>query len=177
MNDIYVEDLRDGRITPLTQSKSPDEINGTFDWVYEEEFDLRDGFRWSPGGHQIAYWQLNTEGVREYPLVNTTDSLYPRITPVKYPKVGERNAVCRVGVVSASGGRDLLDSHLRRSEGELRRRRRVGRIRRCEWPGYQGLVLQQFNRLQNDIHHRSRSYADVSTEKIGTDLLHLARTR
>ena len=43
--------------------------------------------------------------MREYPLVNTTDSLYPRITPVKYPKVGERNAACRIGVVSAAGGR------------------------------------------------------------------------
>ena len=98
-NNIYVEDLRDGRITQLTNSQSPDEINGTFDWVYEEEFGLRDGFRWSPDGQSIAYWQLNTEGMREYPLVNTTDSLYPRITPVKYPKVGERNAACRVGVV------------------------------------------------------------------------------
>ncbi len=55
-NNLYVEDLRDGRITPLTHSKSPDEINGTFDWVYEEEFGLRDGFRWSPDGETIAYW-------------------------------------------------------------------------------------------------------------------------
>ncbi len=84
-NNLYVEDLRDGRITPLTSSKSADEINGTFDWVYEEEFGLRDGFRWSPDGQMIAYWQLNTQGMREYPLVNTTESLYPRVTPVKYP--------------------------------------------------------------------------------------------
>ena len=103
-NNLYVEDLRDGRITPLTNSQSPDEINGTFDWVYEEEFGLRDGFRWSPDGKSIAYWQLDTQGVREYPLVNNTDSLYPRITPVKYPKVGEKNAACRVGVVPAAGG-------------------------------------------------------------------------
>ena len=33
-------------------------INGTFDWVYEEELDLRDGWRWSPDGQRIAYWQL-----------------------------------------------------------------------------------------------------------------------
>ena len=49
-NNIYVEDLVDGRITKLTDSSSADEINGTFDWVYEEEFGLRDGFRWSPDG-------------------------------------------------------------------------------------------------------------------------------
>ena len=40
-------------------------INGTFDWVYEEELDLRDGWRWSPDGQRIAYWQLNTDRVRE----------------------------------------------------------------------------------------------------------------
>ena len=91
-------------ITKLTNSQSADEINGTFDWVYEEEFSLRDGFRWSPDGKWIAYWQLDTRGVPEFPLVNNTDSLYPRITNVKYPKVGEKNAACRVGVVSASGG-------------------------------------------------------------------------
>ena len=61
-NNIYVEDLRDHRITRLTSSTSPDEINGTFDWVYEEEFGLRDGFRWSPDGTLIAYWQLEYHG-------------------------------------------------------------------------------------------------------------------
>ena len=43
-------------------------------------------------------------GVPEFPLVNNTDGLYPRITRVKYPKVGEKNAACRVGFVSAAGG-------------------------------------------------------------------------
>src|SRR4029077_16046231 len=43
--NIYVEDLPSRRITQLTTNHSPDIINGTFDWVYEEEFSLRDGFR------------------------------------------------------------------------------------------------------------------------------------
>ena len=103
-NNIYVEYLREHRIKRLTGSTSADLINGTFDWVYEEEFSLRDGFRWSPDGNSIAYWQLDTTGVREFPLVNNIDSLYPRINPIKYPKVGETNAACRVGVVSAAGG-------------------------------------------------------------------------
>ncbi len=103
-NNIYVEDLHEHRIIRLTNSTSTDLINGTFDWVYEEEFGLRDGFRWSPDGNSIAYWQLDTTGVREFPLVNNTDSLYPRINPIKYPKVGETNAACRVGVVPAAGG-------------------------------------------------------------------------
>ena len=54
-NNLYVEDLRDGRITQLTRDGSRTVINGTFDWVYEEELNLRDGFRWSPDGARIAY--------------------------------------------------------------------------------------------------------------------------
>jgi dipeptidyl-peptidase-4 len=141
-NNIYVEGLIDNRITKLTQSRSTDEINGKFDWVYEEEFDLRDGFRWSPDGVAIAYWQINTEGMREYPLVDTTDSLYPRITPIKYPKVGERNAACRVGLVSAGGGETLW---LQLGDP------RENYVAFMEWSGPNEIVLQEFNRLQNDV--------------------------
>jgi dipeptidyl-peptidase-4 len=140
--NLYVEDVRDGRITPLTHSRSADEINGTFDWVYEEEFSLRDGFRWSPDGEAIAYWQLNTAGVREYPLVNTTDSLYPQITPVKYPKVGERNAACRVGVVPVHGGKTVWVSL-----GDSREHY----VAFMEWVAPGMLVLQEFNRLQDTV--------------------------
>ncbi|MFL5478165.1 MAG: DPP IV N-terminal domain-containing protein, partial [Gemmatimonadaceae bacterium] len=64
-NNLYVEDVASGRITPLTSDGSRTIINGTFDWVYEEELDLRDGFRWSPDGRKIAYWQLDASGVRD----------------------------------------------------------------------------------------------------------------
>ena len=104
-NNVYVEDLRSRAITRLTDSTTPDRINGTFDWVYEEEFGLRDGFRWSPDGRSIAYWQLDTSNVRAFPLVDNAAGLYPKVKWIKYPKVGEVNAWCRVGVVSAEGGR------------------------------------------------------------------------
>src|SRR5690242_6788505 len=103
-NNLYVEDLASGAITPLTTDGSRTIINGTFDWVYEEELNLRDGFRWSPDGKRIAYWQLNDAGVRDYLMLNTTDSLYSFTTPVQYPKTGTTNSAARVGVVSASGG-------------------------------------------------------------------------
>ena len=53
-------------------------INGTFDWVYEEELSLRDGFEWSPDGTKIAYWQIDTTGVPEFTLVNNTDGVLSR---------------------------------------------------------------------------------------------------
>jgi dipeptidyl-peptidase-4 len=142
-NNIYVEDFREGRVTQLTHSQSANEINGTFDWVYEEEFDLRDGFRWSPDGESIAYWQLNTEGMREYPLVNTTDSLYPRVTPIKYPKVGERNAACRIGIVEIAKGETRWLS--------LPGDPRENYIAYLEWIAPHRLILQHFNRLQDTV--------------------------
>ena len=155
-NNLYVEDLRDRRITKLTNSSSADLINGTFDWVYEEEFGLRDGYRFSPDGKFIAYWQLNTEGVPEFPLVNNTDSLYPRINPIKYPKVGEKNAACRVGIVDVSGG----ETRWLRVPGDPSDHY----IGFMEWAGNsQAIKLQQLNRLQNTVRVM---LADVHTGKV-----------
>ena len=75
-NNVYVENLSgDGKITKLTTDGSRYIVNGTFDWVYEEELFCRDGFRWSPDSKQIAYWQLNSEGVKEMTLINNTAAL------------------------------------------------------------------------------------------------------
>ena len=59
-NNIYAEDLATGRVTQLTFDGSANIINGTSDWVYEEEFGIRDGFRWSPDSASIAFWQFDT---------------------------------------------------------------------------------------------------------------------
>lgn len=58
-NDIYVEEILSGKIRRVTFDGCADIVNGTFDWVYEEEFDCRDGFRWSPDGKRIAFWRLD----------------------------------------------------------------------------------------------------------------------
>jgi len=103
-NNIYVEDIESGEITQLTSDGSDSIINGTFDWVYEEELSCRDGFRWSPDGEQIAYWQSNTENIGTFYLINNVDSLYSKPIPLPYPKVGTKNSDVKVGVVNASGG-------------------------------------------------------------------------
>ena len=68
-NDIYVEDLASKKIARLTEDGSDTVINGTSDWVNEEEFDIRDGFAWSPDSHAIAFWQFNTTGLQKYTLI------------------------------------------------------------------------------------------------------------
>src|SRR4030095_2300062 len=83
-NNIYVENLADGQITQLTTDGSRYIVNGTFDWVYEEELSCRDGFRWSPDSKQIAYWQLDSSGVKEFQMINNTAALYPMITSFPY---------------------------------------------------------------------------------------------
>jgi dipeptidyl-peptidase-4 len=141
-NNIYVENLTDGRITQLTQDGSRTTINGTFDWVYEEELALRDGFRWSPDGRRIAYWQLDASGVRDFLLVNNTDSLYSFTIPVQYPKTGTTNSAGRVGVVSAAGGKTVW----LQVPGDPRN----NYIARMDWAASSDeVVLQQLNRLQN----------------------------
>ncbi len=141
-NDLYVEELRGGGIVRLTDDGSDRIINGTFDWVYEEELSLRKGFLWSPDSRRIAYWQLDSEGVRQFLLLDNIDSLYPTVQRIPYPKVGETNSACRVGVIPASGG------HTRWIDipGDPREHY----IARMEWAASsEELVIQQLNRLQN----------------------------
>ncbi len=141
-NDVYVEDVSSGDITKLTVDGSRTIINGTFDWVYEEEFGLRDGFRWSPDGERVAFWQLNAEGVQDFQLINDTDSIYSFVNPVQYPKAGGTNSAARVGVVSSSGG-DITWFDL---PGDLR----DNYVSRMEWSGNSDeIVIQRMNRLQN----------------------------
>lgn len=139
--DIYVERIADGNRTRLTSDASPTRVNGTTDWVYEEEFGLRDAFRWSPDGIRIAYWQFDMTGVRDFLLINNTDSLYSFTIPIQYPKAGTTNSAVRAGVVSAAGGETTwLD---------LPGDPRDDYLPRMEWAGARELVLQRMNRLQN----------------------------
>ena len=103
-NNIFVTDLTTGVETALTTDGGENIINGTSDWVYEEELDLRDAFRFSPDGQRIAFWRLDQTAIRTFYLVNA-DSLYPVLFPVRYPKAGEANSAVKIGVVELADGR------------------------------------------------------------------------
>jgi len=87
--NIYTENLQDGKIKQLTFDTRDRCINSTFDWVYAEELFCKDGFRWSPDGKSIAFWNIDASKVRNYLMLNTTDSTYSFTVPVEYPKAGE----------------------------------------------------------------------------------------
>lgn len=140
-HNIYVETLADSRIVALTNDGSKTIINGTFDWVYEEELSMRDGFRWSPDGAKIAFWQLDATGVREFLLINNTDSLYSFTIPVQYPKAGTTNSSARIGVVSSGGG-GITWMNI---PGDARN----NYLARMDWAANSTeLIIQQLNRRQ-----------------------------
>ena len=183
-NNIYVEELTSGAITQLTNDGTALIANGTFDWVYEEELFCRDGWRWSPDGKSIAYWQLNSDSVKEFTMINDTAGLYPVVTRFPYPVAGETNSAARVGVVASSGGPtqwfdvpgDPRDHYLPR----------------MEWAGNSSeVIIQQLNREQNQnlvmigdastgrvrpvMTERDDAWVDVSWGDIDWDKRGLAR--
>ena len=141
-HNIYTEEISTGVITKLTTDGTRKLINGTFDWVYEEEFGCRDGFRWSPDGNRIAFWQVDATAIRDYFMLNTTDSIYSRVIPVEYPKVGETPSAVRIGVVN------LYNRNIKWMDIEGDPKQNF--LPRMEWAGNTELVVQQLNRKQQE---------------------------
>ncbi|PIQ20856.1 MAG: S9 family peptidase, partial [Cytophagales bacterium CG18_big_fil_WC_8_21_14_2_50_42_9] len=104
-HNIYTEDLNRKTTKQLTTDGTRQLINGTFDWAYEEEFFCRNGFRWSPDSKRIAYWQLDASQVKDYLMVNFTDSVYSQVLPVEYPVAGEAPSPYKIGVVEIATAR------------------------------------------------------------------------
>lgn len=159
-NNIYVEDLVTGKITQLTTDGSRTLINGTSDWVNEEELDLRDCWRWSPDSRSIAYWQFNAEGIKDFILLNNTLDLYPTLTYIPYPKAGTTNSAVRIGVVSAAGG----TTKWMNTPGDPRN----NYIAMMDWTDKSNeIILQHLNRLQNTD---QLMIADATTGNVRTIL-------
>lgn len=142
-HNIYVEDLASGDIKPMTTDGTTRLINGTFDWAYEEEFDCRDGFRWSPDSKLIAYWQIDARKIKNYLMLNTTDSIYPFTIPVEYPVAGEDPSSCKIGVVNIGDAKttwiDVPGDNVQHY------------IPRMEWTTNSNeVILEQLNRAQNE---------------------------
>ena len=140
--NIYIEGLNTKRITQITKTESDDIINGTSDWVYEEELDLRDGFQWSEDGNRIVYWRFDTSNVGVFTMINNTDKLYPRLIRFQYPKVGTTNSAVSIGIYDTVGG----ETRFVQLPGDPRENYPA----RINWiPGTNEFLLQYLNRLQN----------------------------
>ena len=141
--NIYLESLDDRTIKKLTSSNGTKKlINGTFDWVYEEEFGCRDGFIFNEDGTRIAFWQIDANQVRDFYMINNTDSIYSYTIPVEYPKVGEDLTPARIGVINLSN-EEITWMKIPGEENKFY-------LPRMTWmPGRNDLMIQQLNRKQN----------------------------
>lgn len=143
-NNLHVQNLADMKVTVLTADGSDAIINGTADWVNEEELGLRDGFRWSPDSTRIVFWQFDTKDVKKFWLVNQTEGSYQSFTTFPYPKAGEKNSSTRLGVIASSGGAVTW----LKVPGDPREHY----LPQAEWtPDGKSVLLHQFNRLQNTL--------------------------
>lgn len=143
-HNIYVQHLdpESPTIRQLTMDGTEDIINGTFDWAYEEEFSCRDGFRWSSDGRHIAFWQINATDIKDFLMINYTDSIYSQTIPIQYPKVGETPSSARIGDIDLeSGAITWMDIPGDPYQHYLPRMQWVGTSHQ--------LLIQQLNRKQN----------------------------
>jgi dipeptidyl-peptidase-4 len=125
----------------LTSDGSENIINGTTDWVYEEELHLRDAFRWSPDSRRIAYWRFDQSAIPVYSLLDDS-TLYPRVLPLRYPKAGEPNSAVKIGVLDVGTG----DTHWLDVGGD------TGiYVPRMEWLGADSLEIERLPRRQNRL--------------------------
>lgn len=160
--NIWLEDLADGSIRQLTFSESDNIVQGTFDWVYEEELGLRDGFRFSPDGRRIAFWRIDTSGVGRFPLVNNTDSTYPKIQWIPYPKVGTTNPAGRIGILQL----ETDETVWLKFPGD----ERDHYLARMEWVAETNkLLIQRLNRLQNENRYLMADAVDGSVRTLHID--------
>jgi dipeptidyl-peptidase-4 len=141
-HNIYVENIETHTIKQLTKDGTAKIINGTFDWVYEEELACRDGFRWSPDGTSIAFWRVDATDTKYHLMINNTDSLYSFVVPVEYPKAGEKPSSVKIGVVNIASEKTNWLAIPGEADNNY--------LPRMEWIGKNELMVVQLNRHQNE---------------------------
>lgn len=107
-NNLFMVTLADKSETQVTaDGKFNAIINGTTDWVYEEEFGFVDAFYWSPDGKKIAYYRFDESAVKEYNMQVWNGQLYPKDYKYKYPKPGEANSVIEIWIYDVATGKKV----------------------------------------------------------------------
>lgn len=142
-NNLYYYDLAAGKEVQLTtDGKQNSIINGSTDWVYEEEFAIWKAFFWSPQGDKIAYYRFDESGVKEFEMT-MFGKLYPEAYAFKYPKAGESNSLITVHTYDlASMKKQNMDIG---KETDMY-------IPRVQWTKNSNMLcIQRMNRLQNKL--------------------------
>ena len=156
-NDIFVMELASGKSIKLTEDGKRNKIiNGTSDWVYEEEFGITKAYAWSPDSKWISFLRFNEKEVKEFNLTYYK-GLYPEEYKYKYPKAGEDNSEVTAHLINVQK-KSITPINL----GEYEY------IPRLSWAGNANkLVLLTLNRHQNHLkYHLIDLTAKKMTQKI-----------
>lgn len=98
-NNIFIKKFDfDTEVQVTTDGKRNHIINGTTDWVYEEELETTSLMSWSEDGAFLAWVRSDESGVPEYRMPIYQSKLYPEDYVYKYPKAGEANSKVSVHV-------------------------------------------------------------------------------
>lgn len=107
-NNLYIKNLTNGEVTQLTDDGQRNKIiNGTTDWVYEEEFAFTQAYQWNNDGSKIAFLRFDES---EVPMITMEfygtypNQLYPEPYSYKYPKAGENNSVVTLHLYDVKSG-------------------------------------------------------------------------
>ncbi len=154
-NNLFVKDIKTGKVTKLTtDGKRNKIINGTTDWVYEEEFAITKGYGWSPDSKYIGFLKFDEKNVKEFNLTYYTE-LYPDLYTFKYPKAGEENSKVTAHIITVKNSKIV---NLDLGEYEY--------IPRLQWSGNSNkLVIQTLNRHQNELKYH---LIDLSAKKMSS---------
>lgn len=106
-NNLFIKFLDTNReLAVTTDGKWNEVINGASDWVYEEEFALKESFFWSPDSRKLGFLRFDESRVKEFNMA-TYGSLYPGEYRYKYPKAGEENARVSAFVYDTESGKSV----------------------------------------------------------------------
>ena len=142
-NNLYWMDLSTLEEHAITTDGRVNEIiNGTTDWVYEEEFAITQGFQWSPDSKKIAYLRFDESKVKEYNM-QMWGALYPEDYKYKYPKAGEDNSHVELWTYSLDDNKTDRCASTDKKDWEY--------IPRFQWAPDGTLVFMRMNRLQNHM--------------------------
>ncbi len=104
-NNLYVKNLVKNKVKAITKDGVKNKIiNGTTDWVYEEEFALTKAYDWSPNSEFIAFLRFDESKVKEFTMMYYR-GLYPTPYTFKYPKAGEDNSKVELKVAKVKNGK------------------------------------------------------------------------
>lgn len=156
-NNIFIFDIASLQTKQITTDGEFNYIiNGTTDWVYEEEFAITKGFFWSNDSEKIAYYKFDESKVKQFSMTIYGD-LYPEEYVYKYPKAGEDNSVVEIYVY------DLKNDKTNHIDMGMNKDIYLPRL---QWTPNDEVFIHKLNRHQNQYELFIASTTDFKPKKI-----------